>query len=337
MEQSNMATASKNSKAKSILIKRFKSLRLTKDADNLRIGRITFTRPEKFNAITGDTPGDISKAVGLANADSDIHVIVVQGEGEAFCAGYDINLFGEELADHPCKQENPPWDPMIDYQYMRQCTDDFMSLWRSYKPTIARVQKYAIAGGSDIALCCDQVIMEDTAQIGYMPVRVWGCPTTAHWVYRLGPERAKRLVLTGDLIDGKTAKEWGLVIDAVPTDQLDATVNALAAKMASIPKSHLMMQKMIVNQAVENMGLLQSQMSAVVFDGITRHNPEGMWFRRYAQVHGFKAAVKWRDSGKAIPQGDEARAMVAALDLELERLSKAKPSGVKPAKSRVKK
>jgi enoyl-CoA hydratase len=332
-----MAKTSKSAKnERAILIKRFKTLRLSKDKDNPRIGRITFTRPEKFNAITGDTPSDIRKAVELANLDADIHVIVVQGEGDAFCAGYDIGLFGEELRDHPCKQENDPWDPMIDYQYMRQCTDDFMSLWRSYKPTIARVQKYAIAGGSDIALCCDQVIMEDSARIGYMPVRVWGCPTTAHWVYRLGPERAKRLVLTGDLIDGKTAKEWGLVIDAVPSDQLDATVNALAAKMAAIPKSHLMMQKMIVNQAVENMGLLQSQMSATVFDGITRHNPEGLWFRRYAQVHGFKAAVQWRDSGKAIPQGDEARAMIAALDLELARNIKPKSTKPKPTKSRTK-
>jgi enoyl-CoA hydratase len=320
--------------SKGILLKRFKTLKVSKDKDNPRIGRITFTRPEKYNAITGGTPGDIRQAVELANADADIHVIIVQGEGEAFCAGYDIGLFGEERKDHPCKQENDPWDPMIDYQYMRQCTDDFMSLWRSYKPTIARVQKYAIAGGSDIALCCDQVIMEDTARIGYMPVRVWGCPTTAHWIYRLGPERAKRLVLTGDLIDGKTAKEWGLVIDAVPGDQLDATVNALATRMAGIPKSHLMMQKMIVNQAVENMGLLQSQMSATVFDGITRHNPEGLWFRRYAQVHGFKAAVQWRDSGKAIPQGDEARAKIAELDKKLALMSKV-PSKTTQTKVRI--
>jgi enoyl-CoA hydratase len=302
-----------------VLIKRFKSLRLTKDKSNLRIGRITFTRPEKYNAITSDTPGEIRQAVELANADADIHVIIVQGQGDAFCAGYDIELFGEAIEDHPCKQENSPWDPMIDYQYMRRCTDDFMSLWRSYKPTIARVQKYAIAGGSDIALCCDQVIMEESAKIGYMPVRVWGCPTTAHWIYRLGPERAKRLLLTGDLIDGKTAKEWGLVIDAVPADQLDATVNALAARMAAIPKSHLMMQKMIVNQAVENMGLLQSQMSATMFDGITRHNPEGMWFRRYAQAYGFKAAVQWRDSSKPIPEGDEARAEIAKLEKIIEK------------------
>jgi enoyl-CoA hydratase len=324
MIESKTSKTSRSTSRSATVLKRFKTLRLSKDKSNPRIGRITFTRADKLNAITGDTPSDIRHAVALANADPDIHVIVVQGEGEAFCAGYDIGLFGEELGEHPCKQENAPWDPMLDYQYMKECTDSFMSLWRSYKPTIARVQKYAIAGGSDIALCCDQVIMEDTAKIGYMPVRVWGCPTTAHWIYRLGPERAKRLLLTGDLIDGITAKQWGLVIDAVPGDQLDHTVDALAARMASIPKSHLMMQKMIVNQAVENMGLLQSQMSATVFDGITRHNPEGLWFRRYAQVHGFKAAVQWRDSGRAIPQGDEARALIAELDKTLAKSAKRK-------------
>jgi enoyl-CoA hydratase len=192
-----------------------------------------------------------------------------------------------------------------------------MSLWRSPKPTIARVQKYAIAGGSDIALCCDQIVMEDSARIGYMPVRVWGCPTTAHWTYRLGPERAKRMLLTGDLIDGAKAERWGLVSDAVPPAQLDATVDALAARMSSIPSGMLMMQKMIVNEAVERMGLNASQTLATLFDGITRHNPEGMWFRRHAQAHGFKSAVEWRDSGRTIPEGDAARAAIAELDAQI--------------------
>ncbi len=328
-------TTAKGSPRAQVLIKRFEHLKLTKDKANPRVGRITFTRGEKYNAITRDTPAQIRRAVELANADTDIHVIIVQGEGAAFCAGYDIPGGAEALASSPCKQEHHPWDPLEDYKVMRGFTDDFMSLWRSYKPTIAKVQKYAIAGGSDIALCCDQVIMEETARIGYMPVRVWGCPTTAHWVYRLGPERAKRLLLTGDLIDGRTAKEWGLVIDAVPGNQLDATVDALAERMAGIPKSHLMMQKMIVNQAVENMGLLQSQMSATVFDGITRHNPEGLWFRRHAQVNGFKDAVRWRDSGRPIPQGDEAREMIAALEQSIAQgkaVAKAPLSVTKPAK-----
>ncbi|MEQ8231981.1 MAG: crotonase/enoyl-CoA hydratase family protein [Gammaproteobacteria bacterium] len=292
----------------------FKTLTLTRDDANERVARITFNRPERLNAITFDTPGEIRAAVELANADDSVHVIVLQGAGAAFCAGYDIGLFGEADGEHPCKQEREPWDPMLDYRAMRRYTDDFMALWRSPKPTIARVQKYAIAGGSDIALCCDQVVMEEDARIGYMPTRVWGCPTTAHWTYRLGPERAKRLLLTGDLIDGRKACDWGLVSEAVPATDLDAAVDMLAARMASVPVGMLQMQKMIVNEAVERMGLLASQTLATVFDGITRHNPEGLWFRRHAQAHGFMEAVAWRDSGRSIPQGDEARALIAELD-----------------------
>ncbi len=300
---------------------KFQSLRVSQDAENPRVARITFTRPEKLNAITESTPGDIRMAVAWANENPEVNVIIVQGEGEAFCAGYDIGLFGESVADHPCKQEKEPWDPMVDYAYMKRCTEDFMSLFRSYKPTIAKVHKYAIAGGSDIANCCDLIVMEDTARMGYMPTRVWGCPTTAMWTYKLGPERAKRLLLTGDLIDGVTAKDWGLVSEAVPRDQLEAATLKLALRIASVPQSHLMMQKLVVNQALLSMGLEQTQMFATLFDGITRHNPEGMWFRRHTQVYGFKSAVEWRDSGRPIPQGDEARALVAELDAMIAKSS----------------
>jgi enoyl-CoA hydratase len=292
----------------------YQTLTLRRDPGNPRIARLTFNRPRRLNAITDLTAREIRQAVEAANRDDAVHVIVVQGAGAAFCAGFDIGLYGESEAEHPCKQERQPWDPMLDYRAMRGCTDDFMSLWHSHKPTLARVHKYAIAGGSDIALSCDLIVMEENARIGYMPTRVWGCPTTAHWTYRLGPERAKRLLLTGDLIDGKTAAAWGLVSEAVPAAQLDATVDRLAARIAAVPSGMLMMQKLVVNEAIERMGLLASQTLATVFDGITRHNPEGMWFRREAQAHGFKSAVDWRDSGRPIPEGDEARRLIAELD-----------------------
>jgi enoyl-CoA hydratase len=301
----------------------FETLTLTRDPANARIARITFNRPGRLNAITDTTPGEIRRAVAIANADDVVHVIVVQGAGAAFCAGFDISLFGESSDEHPCKQEAMPWDPMQDYRAMRAYTDDFMALWRSPKPTIARVHRYAIAGGSDIALCCDLVVMDDAARIGYMPTRVWGCPTTAHWIYRLGPERAKRLLLTGDLIDGVTAARWGLVSEAVPIAALDASVDALAARIAAVPTGMLMMQKLIVNEAVERMGLLASQTLATVFDGITRHNPEGLWFRRQAQASGLKSAVEWRDSGRPIPEGDEARRLIAELDARIAARGKA--------------
>jgi enoyl-CoA hydratase len=266
-----------------------------------RIATITLNRPERLNAINDDMPGEIRQAVEAANADDRVHLIVLRGAGKAFCAGYDLKVYAEGDTVNAVTQAMP-WDPMIDYRFMKKNTEDFMSLWRSYKPTIARVHGYAAAGGSDIATCCDFIVMEDNARIGYMPVRVWGCPTPAMWVYRLGAMRAKRLMLTGDLIDGRQAYEWGLATDVAPIDQLDACVDRLAERIAGIPKNQLMMLKLVINQAVDAMGLEQTQMFATIFDGITRHSPEGLWFKRYAEEFGFPAAVEWRDSGRPLPE-----------------------------------
>ncbi len=270
-----------------------------------RIARITLNRPERLNAIDRDMPREIRLAVEEANCDDNVHVIVLSGAGRAFCAGYDLKTFAEEKRSNDLIQEMP-WDPMQDYRIMKGYTDDMFSLWRSYKPTICKVHGYAVAGGSDIALCADIVVMAEDARIGYMPARVWGCPTTAMWVYRLGAEKAKRMLLTGDTVDGRQAKSMGLVYDAVPAKKLDAAVDALAARMSGVPKNQLMMQKLMINQAYENMGIASTQMMATLFDGITRHSPEGVWFKQYAEAHGFHEAVAWRDSGKAIPEGKAA-------------------------------
>ena len=265
-----------------------------------RIARITLNRPERLNAIDEKMPGEIRTAVERANADDGIHVIVLAGAGRGFCSGYDLKAFAETKGENPGVQ-SMPWDPMVDYRFMKQCTDDFFSLWRSYKPVICKVHGHAVAGGSDIALCADIVVMAEDAKIGYPPARVWGCPTTAMWVFRIGAEKAKRMLLTGDLVDGRKAKEMGLVYDAVPAAELDAAVDALAARMAGVPKNQLMMQKLMINQAYENMGLASTQMIATLFDGITRHSPEGMWFKAYSEQHGFHEAVRLRDSGEPIP------------------------------------
>lgn len=291
----------------------FSSLRIDQDPSQPRIARLLLNRPERLNAINEAMPGEIRAAVEWANSQESVHVIVVEGAGKGFCGGYDLSVFGQGRIDHPCQQERDPWDPMDDYAYMKRNTEDFMSLWRSPKPTIAKVHGWAAAGGSDIALCCDLLVMAEDAHIGYMPTRVWGCPTTAMWTYRLGPTRAKQLMFTGDTIDGRTAAQWGLANEAVPAGELDAAVLKLAGRIAGVPRSHLAMHKMVVNQVMLAMGLEQSQQMATLFDGITRHNPEGMWFRRYAQAEGFKAAVEWRDSGRPIPEGDEARQQARAL------------------------
>jgi len=261
-----------------------------------RIGRITLNRPEVMNAIDDDVPAELADCVEQANADPGVHVIVLSGAGETFCAGYDLTYYAQSSGGTGVTQEMP-WDPMKDYAFMMRNTELFMSLWRSYRPVICKVHGYAVAGGSDIALCADVILMSTDAQIGYMPTRVWGCPTTAMWVYRLGPERAKRMLFTGDKINGSEAEKLGLVLKAVPPEELDAEVEALAERMATVPVNQLMMQKLVVNQAIEAMGLKTTQLIATVFDGITRHSPEGLNFKSRAESAGWKAAVRDRDNG----------------------------------------
>lgn len=297
----------------------FRTLLLRREPGHERILRLTLNRPERLNAIGQDMPREIRQAVEWAEADDTTHVIVLDGAGRAFCAGYDLVDFGSGRDAHPCQQEAYPYDAMDDYAAMKGYTEDFMRLWRCRKPTIAMVHGHAVAGGSDIALCCDLLVMADDARIGYMPTRVWGCPTTAMWTYRLGPARAKQLMFTGDTITGAQAADWGLANLAVPAAGLEAATLKLAARIAGVPRSHLAMHKLVVNQALLTMGLEQTQMFATLFDGVTRHNPEGLWFRRHAQVHGFKDAVAWRDSGRPIPEGDEARALIAELEQRLQR------------------
>ena len=269
-----------------------------------RIATITLNRPERLNAICNGMPREIKEAVNQANEDNNVHVIVLTGEGRSFCAGYDLIDFAERRGSNEGVQGTAgPWDPMADFNMMYQNTQDFMALWRSYKPTIAKVRGHAVAGGSDIALCCDMVVVAEDAKIGYPPSRVWGCPTTAMWVYRLGAERAKRMLLTGDLITGREAEDMGLVLLAVPEAELDAHVDQLAARVQGVPRNQLMMMKLMINQAIDSMGMNQTQMFATLFDGVARHSREGNWFKQRAEEVGFKQAVQERDSGDPIAPG----------------------------------
>ena len=260
-----------------------------------RIARIILNRPEVMNAIDDDLPRLLSEAVNRADQDPKVHVMILSGEGKAFCAGYDLSYYAEGASQNKVVQDMP-WDPMQDYQFMWANTQHWMSMFRALKPVICKVHGFAVAGGSDIVLCADLTIMADTAKIGYMPTRVWGCPTTAMWVYRLGPEKAKRMMFTGDKITGREAADMGLVLQSVPEAELDETVEALASRMATVPVNQLAMQKMVINQTMEAT-LNQTQRLATVFDGITRHSPEGLNFLARVDQVGWKQAVQERDEG----------------------------------------
>jgi enoyl-CoA hydratase len=263
-----------------------------------RIARLTLTRPERLNAINRDMPRELAAAVAEANAARDVRVIVLSGAGRAFCAGYDLEWGTKVEAE--ADAATTVWDPMRDLAMMGENVGCFMSLWRSRKPVIAKVHGWCVGGGTDLALCSDLVIAAEDAEIGYPPARVWGSPTTAMWVYRIGMERAKRLLLTGDSVSGRQAEAIGLISKAVPATELDANVDGLAHRMALLPQNQLAMMKLLINQAYENMGLASTQTLGTLLDGIARHTPEGVAWRTDARERGVKAALLARDG----PFGD---------------------------------
>ncbi len=173
--------------------------------------------------------------------------------------------------------------------------DVYMKLWYARKPTIAAVQGWCIGGGTDMVLCADLIVAGEGATFGYPPARVWGTPTTAMWVYRMGLERAKRYLLTGDEISASAAADMGMILEVVPDDALDERALALAKRMARVPTNQLVMLKLLCNQTVENMGLASSRTLGTLFDGIARHTQEGLDFVGRSQRVGFREAVRERD------------------------------------------
>src|SRR5258705_5700821 len=283
-----------------------------------RVARITLNRPERGNGITFAMPRELAACVERANLDPDVHVILLAGNGKGFCGGYDLVASAEALGtdqgggDAPpgspidpavvARNHDPsaPWDPAVDWQMMSRNVRGFMSLFHSDKPVVCKVHGFCVAGGTDLALCSDLVVIEDTAKIGYPPARVWGVPTTALWVHRIGLEKAKRLLFTGDCLSGAEAVAWGLAIECAPRAELDARFENLLARIARMPINQLVMMKLMLKQAVFAQGLLQGQMLGTVFDGIARHTPEGYGFARRAAEAGFRTAVRERDE----PFGD---------------------------------
>ena len=294
-----------------------------------RIARITFNRPDQGNAITTDTPIELAAAVERADLDPRVHVMLVSGRGKGFCGGYDLSIFaengfgsgdGSDSTDDPvadptigtvvdpivqARNHNPfgHWDPMADYAMMSRFNRGFASLLHANKPTVAKLHGFAVAGGTDIALYADQIICADDTKIGYPPTRVWGVPAAGMWAHRLGDQRAKRLLLTGDCLSGKQAAEWGLAVESAPADELDQRTEELVERIARMPINQLMMIKLALNSSLLSQGVANSTMVSTVFDGVSRHTREGYAFQLRAATVGFREAVRERDE----PFGDHGR------------------------------
>jgi len=294
-----------------------------------RIARITLDRPERGNGITLDMPRELAACVERADLDPAVHVIALAGRGKGFCGGYDLVESAEGSMEEgaggrgsgepdvgdgargagspldpavQARNHDPrsTWDPIVDWAMMSRNVRGFMSLFECDKPVVCKVQGFCVAGGTDMALCSDLLVIAADARIGYPPARVWGVPTTGLWTSRIGPQRAKRLLFTGDLITGREALDWGLAIEAPAAAELDARFEALLERIALTPVNQLVMLKRLVNHSIEAGGLRSAQVLGTVFDGIARHTPEGYAFQQRAAEDGWKAAVRERDE----PYGD---------------------------------
>jgi enoyl-CoA hydratase len=260
------------------------------------VATLTLDRPQRLNAIVPALIEDLGAALDRAEADDAVRAIRLRGAGRSFCAGYDIEWGAEAMEE---SEAGRAWDPMADYRMMSRFVGAYMRLWRSPKPVIAQVHGHCVGGGTDFALCSDLIVCADDCRIGYPPARVWGSPTTAMWLYRVGLERAKRLLLTGDPLDGKTAVEWGLASESHPEVELEEAGLVLAKRVALLPSNQLQMMKLLVNQAIEQMGLSTTQLVGTLLDGAARHTPEGLRFTAAAT-----AAVRSAVAGRDAPFGD---------------------------------
>ncbi len=261
------------------------------------VATITLNRPERLNTIVPPMPEEFAQAITAATRDADVKVIVVRGAGRSFCAGYDFGGGFSHWDAHMTTDGR--WDPGKDFAFSTapqlSPTQQFMSMWRTPKPVIVQVHGWCVGGGSDTALCGDLVIASEDARIGTPYSRMWGAYLSGMWLYRLGLTRAKEYALTGKPLSGREAADVGLINEAVPFDQLEDTVAARAAQLASIPSSQLAAMKLIVNQAYENMGLASTQTLGPILDGLMRNTPDALAFIERAATAGGGAVVADRD------------------------------------------
>jgi enoyl-CoA hydratase len=260
-----------------------------------QVATITLNRPERLNTIVAPMPEEVEAAVNEAVKDAEVKVIVLRGAGRAFCAGYD---FGGGFKWEGFETDGK-WDPGKDFvattapQFSPH--QQFMSIWRAPKPVIAQVHGWCVGGGSDYALCADIVIASEDARIGTPYSRMWGAYLSGMWIYRLGLTRVKWHGLTGKPLSGVEAVEAGLINKAVPFAELEETVAKTAEELCTIPASQLAAQKLVINQAFENMGIASTQTLGPILDGLMRNTPDAHHFVETAANEGVSAAVTERD------------------------------------------
>jgi len=280
---------------------------LYEERDSIAI--VTLNRPDRLNTLTEGVVQGVADAIDRATASRPVRAIVLRGAGRALTGGYDLNPGdGGDIEDGWTNPYDAPapepragaWDPVRDFQFMGHNVKRFMKIWECPKPVLGQIHGWAVGGATDLVLCCDLLYMAEDAFIGYAPSRIYGTPTTMMWVYRLGLEHAKQFLLSGDAIDAETAHRIGLVAHVCPAEEIDARIEADARRFEHIPANQLALNKLLINQAFENMGLRTTQLLGTFFDGVTRHTEEAYQWVKSFEEKGFRDVIAERDA----PFGD---------------------------------
>lgn len=278
---------------------------------------ITFTRARQYNTINPQFRDELSASIDEAEADSDIRVIFLRAEGDAFCAGYGLDWTTEDQA------AEQHWDSVYDMrEFIGPYVKTFLKLWECSKPTVAAVRGWCLGGGTDLILCCDLVVAGESAAFGYPPSRVYGIPTTGMWVHRMGLSQAKRYLFTGDEIPAPVAAATGLILEAVADDDVEEHALRIARRIANVPLSQLIMLKLLLNQGLDNAGFRSTLTLGTLLDGVARHTAEGKAFVDATRQIGWREAVRARD----LPFGDYGTRRAAADDPATEAGREAPPA-----------
>jgi enoyl-CoA hydratase len=265
------------------------------------VRHLVLCRAEAYNTITPQLRDELEAALDDADRDPSVKVVLVRAEGPAFCAGFglDWSTLGQATGDGAGGRV---WDSVADVQMIGRFGRAFARLHEISKPTVAAVHGWCVAGGTDMILNTDLIVAAESARFGYPPARVWGVPEAPWlWVARLGLERAKRYLFTGDELTAAEAAAAGLVLECVPDDELFARAGGLARRMALLPLNQLQMTKWLLNDVARHQYQPDtSRLLGFVFDGVARHTQEGLDFVARAQEVGWRQAVRERDA----PFGD---------------------------------
>ena len=264
-----------------------------------RIATITLNRPEKRNALSPALRRDILTALKTAEQDDEVTVILIEGSGPAFCAGYDMNSYagGDANPERPEGWNHSELFESWTGQFPRSCLRDWLSIWDCLKPVVAKVHGFALAGGSELMSMCDIVFAADDTLIGYPPTRGQGTPDIEYFPWKMTMAQAKYLQLTGNSVTGKQAAEIGWIAKSFPADELDDQVARELRAISKIHPTMLAANKQALNQSYETMGFRAALQSAVPWYVLARSfRPGAGEFQKLAAAEGIKAALKWRDS-----------------------------------------